>query len=134
MLASDFQVNLRKLNKNLRIWCGNNDNTPASIFFVKKGEFEQVCAVDKQWLPDHTMFKKDGTILKGGWRRPIHILIKRGLVDRFQAQKVFGTYFEVTKNLPKRPTYKAETPIKNAIAKREITQDELNWYKQRRGA
>lgn len=134
MLASDFQVNLRKLNKNLRIWCGDSDSTPASIFFVQRGEFEQVCAVDKQWLPDHTMFKKDGTILKGGWRRPIHILIKRGLVDRFQAQKVFNTYFPVTKSKLVRPTYKPETPIKNSIVKREITQDELNWLKKRQGA
>lgn len=91
MFASDFQHKLRKLNKKLRIYCGDDDSKPAGIYYVESGEYEPVCGIDKHWLPEWPMRDEKGHILKGGWRRPLKILIGMKLVDRRQAERVFGT-------------------------------------------
>lgn len=133
MLASTFQSKLRKLNPDLRIWCGDSSTTPASIFHVVDGEFTQICAVDKSWLPDHTMFDELGRISKGGWRRPLYVLIQCGLIDRHHAQRVFGAPLPVVRRTPKRGTYRRPTPIKDAVVKREMPLEEYQKMIQKGG-
>lgn len=91
MLAGTFQSKLRRLNSNLRIYCGDNSARPAGIFHVVRGEYTELCGVDKNEVPEHSIFDANGAHIKGGWRRALKILIKMGLVDRRSAQKVFRT-------------------------------------------
>lgn len=91
MLAGDFQRKMRKLNRNLRIWCGDNDKMAAGIFIVSpQGEFEDICGIDKNYVPRYTEYREDGGLRKGGWQRALKILIGKGLIDRRKAEKEFG--------------------------------------------
>lgn len=131
MLAGDFQCRLRRLNPKLRIWCGDDDSKPASIFFVRGGEFEQVCGIDKNWVPEHTEYRPDGTILRGGWRRAVRILIQRRLVDRWHAQRVFGTSFPSSPRVPRKPVYAPKKDFHAAVGAEKISPDEMQWMKRR---
>jgi hypothetical protein len=90
MLAGDFQRKLRKLNPRLRIFCGNDDSKAAGIFTIENGEYEHICGVDKSYLPEWSFVKDNGMIVKGGFRRPLKILIEKGYIDRLAAQKLFN--------------------------------------------
>lgn len=103
MLAGDFQRNLRKCNRNLRIWCGDDDKRAAGIFYVKNSEYTELCGIDKNYVPEYMEWNDNGTIRKGGWRRAIEILIKMKLIDQRIANKVFGTTFDKRKQ-PEAPT------------------------------
>jgi hypothetical protein len=106
MLSGDFERRLRRLNSNLRIFCGDDDSKPAGIYHVVRGEYTEICGCDKNWLPEHIQYNEDGSIRRGGWRRTLKILINKGFIDRRQAEKVFQTHLEYkgTKRvLPKRP-------------------------------
>lgn len=98
MMASDFQRKLRKLNRKLKIFCGDDDTKPAGIYFVENGEYMDVCGIDKNWVPEHQERYADGRIKKGGWRRALRILIKRRLIDRHYAERVFGTHLNYSPN------------------------------------
>jgi hypothetical protein len=91
MLASDFQRKVRKCNTDLHIYCGNDDSKPAGLYFVKQGQYQEICGVDKNWLPEWPITNEKGRILKGGWRRAVKVLIERKLVDAHKAERVFGT-------------------------------------------
>lgn len=91
MLAGDFARKLRKLNPRLNVACGNDDTRPASIFYIKNGEEETVCGIDKNYLPEWIVWKEDGSILKAGWRRPLKVLIEKKLINKAKAEKLFGT-------------------------------------------
>lgn len=90
MLAGDFAHKIKQLNPRLKIACGDDDSRPASLFFVDRlGEEEAICGIDKNIVPEWPVFNANGSIKKAGWRRTLRILIGRGLVDRFEAQKLF---------------------------------------------
>ena len=92
MLAGDFARKLRKLNKKLHIFCGNDDARAAGIAIVApNGEVVEICGADKNYIPEFVSYKEDGRIFKSGWRRVLKILISKGLVNRQQAEKEFGT-------------------------------------------
>lgn len=91
MLAGTFQQKIKKLNKNLRIFCGNDNSKPAGLYIVFFGEYVPICGVDKNELPDRTIVADTGHIIKGGWRRVVNLLIQKKLVDHNKAQRVFGT-------------------------------------------
>lgn len=91
MLSGDFERKLRKLNRKLRVYCGNDDRFAAGIFVVSKsGEYTEVCAADKNFVPEYAEYNYDGRIKKSGWRRTLKILISNGLVKKEAAQKEFG--------------------------------------------
>ena len=92
MLAGEFERKLRKLNPNLRIFCSDNSSRPAGIFTVKRGEYTEICGIDKNYLPEHITYHEDGRIARSGWRRAVKILIKKGYIDRKEAEKVFNTH------------------------------------------
>jgi len=91
MLAGDFARNLRTLNRNLRIYCSNNNHRPAGIFHVVKGEYTEICGIDKNIVQEHSIMAPNGTHIHGGWRRALRILIQQGLIDRKKAEKLFKT-------------------------------------------
>ena len=93
MLAGTFQSKLRKLNPRLRIYAGNTDSSwPAGIYHVVRGEYTEICGIDKNVVPEHPTRMPNGALLKGGWRRALKILLKKGLIDRHEAQKEFSTH------------------------------------------
>lgn len=96
MLSGEFQRKLRRLNRNLRIFCGDDNKRPAGLFHVVNGEYTEICGVDKNWVPKYAIVNPNGGIVKAGWYRILRILVGKGLVDKQYAQKVFGTYLEFT--------------------------------------
>lgn len=119
MLSGEFQRNLRKCNYKLRIYCGDNEVRPAGIYKVNQvGEYEEVCGIDKNYVPELMTQRQDGLILKGGWRRAMNVLIKAKLVDQKVAEKVFKTRFDFK---PRRVIVQYESDrIKHAIEKATV--------------
>ena len=119
MLAGEFQRNLRRCTTKLRIFCGDNNERPAGIYKVNHlGEYEEVCGIDKNYVPELTTQREDGLILKGGWRRAMNILIKAKLVEKRIAEKVFNTRFDFK---PRKVIIEYESDkIKHAIEKATV--------------
>lgn len=92
MLSGDFARKLRQVNNRIRIWCGNDDSKPAGIYAVENNEYKEICGVDKNYLTKEIIWNSDGSIKRSGWLRPLKILLKQGYIDRWKAEKVFGTY------------------------------------------
>ena len=113
MLSGEFQRKIRQLNKDLRIWCGDKDHLPAGLFRMVRGEWETICGVDKNWVPEHTEFHPDGKIKKSGWRRVLRILIRQGLVERYRAEKVFQTHLPYGLRKVVRPKYEPKRDLIN---------------------
>jgi hypothetical protein len=103
MLSGEFERNLRKLNPKIRIFCGDNDKRPAGVwYYTGQGQYEEICGVDKNFVPELSTFDNKGHILKGGWRRVLRLLINKNLVDRRHAERLFRTHLEYMPNKPKR--------------------------------
>jgi hypothetical protein len=94
MLASTFQKNLKKLNKNLKIWCGDDRTKPAGIYHTVDGEYEEICGIEKNFVPEYSEYSAQGKMLKGGWRRVLKILLAKKLIDRRESYKYFGHWHE----------------------------------------
>lgn len=109
MLAGDFQRKLRKVGPKLRIFCGNDDRRAAGIFHVIRGEYTEICGVDKNILPEYSIREDNGNFIMGGWRRPLRILIKKGLIDRSKAERVFSTHLHYP--APKHKLVKSNIPL-----------------------
>jgi len=106
MLSGEFERKLRRLNSNLRIFCGDDNSKPAGIYHVVHGEYTEICGCDKNFVPEYPWYNPDGSIYRGGWRRALKILINKDFIDRKEAEKIFNTHLEykgVKRVLPKRP-------------------------------
>jgi hypothetical protein len=90
MLAGEFERNLRKLNSKLRIFCGDDDSRAAGVFYIKNGEYEHICGVDKNWVGEYPVIRNNGMLERSGWRRVLRILIKEGYCTRERAEHVFN--------------------------------------------
>lgn len=105
MLSGDFERKLRKLNNNIRIFCLDS-NKAAGIFTVCRGEYTEICGIDKNYIPERTIYDPEtGRILKGGFRRALKVLIGKGYIDRKEAEKAFSLSFEY-----KVPKFKYSSP------------------------
>lgn len=119
MLSGEFQRKLRSCSNKLRVFCGDNDVRPAGIYKVNYlGEYEEVCGIDKNFVPELTTQREDGLILKGGWRRAINILIRAKLIETRIAERVFSTRFDLK---PRKVVIQYESDkIKHAIEKATV--------------
>lgn len=111
MLAGEFQRKIRQLNRNLRIWCGDTNHLPAGLFHVARGQYEQICGVDKNYVPEHTELAENGAIIRSGWRRTLRVLIKQRLINRRDAERVFGCNLPYGVRRPIRPAYKPKNDL-----------------------
>lgn len=108
MLSGDFARNLKKLNPNLRIYCGDDANRPATLYYSKYNmgfeqdpeDYIEICGVDKNYLPEDPITDGRSHIVKGGWRRVLNFLIARKLVDKQKAEKLFQTGFDRAAMMP----------------------------------
>lgn len=91
MLSGDFARNLRKLNSNLRVFCGDDDSRAAGLFRVVNGKYINVCGIDKNFVRELPVYKPNGELLRSGWRRVLLMLVSEGLIQRDAAEKVFNT-------------------------------------------
>src|SRR5579864_491664 len=90
MLSGEFERNLRKLNPKLRIYCGDNKDKPASLYYIVNGEEITICGVDKNYIPKDVIYDKQGHIVKSGYNRVLKILIKDKLTTKKRAEYIFG--------------------------------------------
>lgn len=104
------------MNPQLKIWCGNDDTKPAGLYYVKQGEYTEICGVDKGDIPERMIYNPNGTIKKSGWRRTLKILIKRHMIDKRKAEKVFNYVYE-TKRTPKPYTPSANEQLRDIQAR-----------------
>lgn len=94
MLSGEFQRKLRRLNPELRIWCGNDDSKAAGLYQVVKNEYDAIMGVDKNYIPEWPSYDEKGHIVLSGWRRVLNVLIfQKKLVDLRYTEKVFRTRF-----------------------------------------
>lgn len=118
MLAGDFARNIKKLNPHLRISCGDDAKRPAMLYFSVNcnsdddRDYIEICAVDKNYLPERTIIDETNHIVKGGWRRAMNMLISRKLVDKKRAERLFQTGFDHAVNVE---LNKINDPILRAI-------------------
>ncbi len=131
MLAGEFQRKLRQLNRELRVFCGDNDRLPASVFVIKNSEFEQICSCDKHYVPEHTEFDDQGFIKKAGWRRVLRILIQHRFIDRRRAERVFLTHLPYApRNKVRAPKF---APSRKLMDKYMLPEEEVKWLSKIRG-
>lgn len=84
---------LRALNPRLRVYCGES-NRLAGLYVVNHGEVEDICGVDKSYVPCYTKFDDGGHVVKSGWRRVIWILLSIGYVNRQTVKRVIPGFFD----------------------------------------
>ena len=115
MLSGDFLRKLKKLNKNLAVFCGYDDSAkPAGLYLMYYGEPIHICGVDRNYLPEFPIHDAKGHIIKGGWRRVLNILVAKRLIDKYEAQKVFRTEIKrlnMVINIEEDATYRAMKQI-----------------------
>lgn len=114
MLSGEFERKLKRLNRNIRVWCGDSNRAAGVYHIDSQGQYNEICGCDKNYLPEHTEFNEKGGILRGGWRRVVRVLIQMKLVDRRHAEKVFQTHFPYA---VRKPTPPAPKPVNSAIEK-----------------
>ncbi len=118
MLAGEFARKLKKLNPHLRISCGDDARRPAMLYFSVNcnssddRDYIEICAVDKNYLPERTIIDETNHIVKGGWRRAVNQLLIRKLVDKRQAERLFQTSFDQKQTLT---LNRQQDPILKAI-------------------
>jgi hypothetical protein len=110
MLSGAFERKLKNLNKRIKVYCGDNDRFPAGIFIVSSsGEYMEICAADKNYVPEYVMYDKTGRIMKSGWRRTLKILINKGLIKKEDAQREFCSHLDG--RAPSRPQIKQDSSL-----------------------
>jgi len=106
MLVGDFARKIKQLNRDLKIACGNDDSRPASLFYVDRyGEEVSICGIDKNYVPEWPEYNPNGSFKKSGWRRTLKILIGKGLIDKYKAQRLFRVDLNY-----KQPKYSVKCP------------------------
>lgn len=115
MMSGEFERNLRKLNHNLRIFCGDDDNKPAGIHILTHDGWEQLMGCDKSWVSERAEFDIYGHMLRSGWRRVLQWLIKNDYVDRRHAERVFHAHLPYAKKI--------------AVPTRELKHDLIDKYR-----
>lgn len=77
-----------------------------------RGEYTEICGIEKNDVPEFSEYNKYGKMLKGGWRRALKLLLSLKLIDRHRSYKYFGHWDE-----HREPTYTVEqTEVDKAIA------------------
>lgn len=99
MFFGNFEQNLRKLNKRLKVFKTHDSSKgPWGLYLISPygGSIEHICGVSSSngFIYELTERRWDGYILRQGWRRVLQILIKKNIVTKADAQKVFRTSFD----------------------------------------
>lgn len=86
---------LKRLNPALRVCSFEGSKRLAGLYLInKRGEWEDICGVDKQIVPAYATFDDGGHIIQSGWRRVFHILYQNGYTTRAQVRTVCRGFFD----------------------------------------
>jgi len=85
---------LRVLNPALRICAFENSNHLAGLYHIDSaGEYQDICGVDKDYVPEYTEWDAKGHIVKSGWRRVFIALLDFRLTTPQKVSKVCPGFF-----------------------------------------
>lgn len=105
MLSGDFIAALRILNPKLRVFSLGDNARAAGIYYLDaSGAYEDVCAIDKNEIPEFPVFDENGRLAKVGWRRAVFILLQNRLTTTRRIRRVWPGFF-----LRRTPTYRPAT-------------------------
>lgn len=92
----EVRIYLEKLNDNLRIACGNNDSRLAGVWLRERDGLgaEDICGVDKNYVPAYPSFDSSGHITTSGWRRVTWILLTHGYTTKEKIRRVCPGFFD----------------------------------------
>jgi len=86
---------LKKLNGKLRVCAFENESRLAGLYLInKQDEWEDICGVDKKYVPAYAAFDSGGHVVKSGWRRVFWILLSHGYTSRERVRRVCGGFFD----------------------------------------
>jgi hypothetical protein len=112
MLSGDFLNALRVLNPRLRVYSLGDNGKMAGIYYLdSEGHYQDVCAIDKNQIPEFPAYDDAGHLVKAGWRRAIFILLQNHLTTTRRIRRLWPGFF-----MRREP--KIAPPAKDAISQR----------------
>lgn len=94
MQTGEFYRRIRVLNPKLRICNFEGSGKLAGLYYVDREGYQDICGVDKGYVPEYTEWDSAGHIIKSGWRRVYLILLQLKLTTPDRVRKVCpGFYF-----------------------------------------
>lgn len=120
MTLTELETKLNKLNHNIHIYRGSNDNAPAGVYVIlptyEGGEYHELCGIEKWNMKEWPTYSKQGKMLTGGWNRVLGMLASRHLIDVSRSRKLFGRW-----DSHREPPFMVEqTAIDTAIGSMQI--------------
>jgi hypothetical protein len=91
--TGEFYRQVRTLNSHMRICCFEGSDKLAGLYYVDREGYQDICGVDKGYVPEYTEWDSAGHIIKSGWRRVFLILLQLGLTTAAKIQKVCPGFF-----------------------------------------
>lgn len=86
---------LKILNPKLRVCSFENSNRLAGLYLVnKQGKWEDICGVDKNYVPAYTTFDDGGHVVKSGYRRVIWILLAHNYTSCDTVRRAIPGFFD----------------------------------------
>ena len=108
MILGTLERKLKTLNSRIRVY--STASIPISGVYIASPnlcELEHIGGVDRDNPQEHVSYNTDGSIRRGGWRRILKVLVERGLVDRYKAERLFQTHLEYKRSHKPRAKDKA---------------------------
>lgn len=93
MLTGEFYRKIKVLNSKLRICCFESNDNLAGLYYIDREGIQDICGVDKGYVPEYTEWDSAGHIVISGWRRVYLILLQLGLTTPQKVQKVCPGFF-----------------------------------------
>ncbi len=94
MLSGDFLYALHVLNPALRVCSLGDNGRMAGIYYLdKEGHYQDVCAIDKNQIPEFPVYDQTGRLEKAGWRRAVFILLQNRLTTTRRVRRLWPGFF-----------------------------------------
>lgn len=132
MLSGEFERKLRKLNRKLRVFCGDDDGTPAGIHILTPDGWLQVMGCDKNWVGENVEFNENGRMVRSGWRRILRSLIQKRYVDRRTAERVFNTHLPYAARKIKAPVREVKHDLMDRFIAKYMSSEEIKSFEKGR--
>lgn len=89
LTPGDFLRMLKKLNRRMGVFCELDNERPAQLFFIdQQGEYQEICAIPKNYVPEYSIMDGDH-IIKRGWRAILGVVLGRKLCTPQQVERTF---------------------------------------------
>lgn len=88
-----FYRQIKVLNPKLRICSFDGSDKLAGLYYVDREGYQDICGVDKQYVPEYTEWDSAGHIVKSGWRRVFMTLLQMKMTTPGKIRKVCPGFF-----------------------------------------